>query len=143
MDFYLQKFQEISQNNFKILQLTHCRIWRTKSQEGWLSKCINTKFVYCSTTVYKLCRYAKLPNSVKFTHWRRLEIVNSNSILYSSHMKHYTFCSNTMQLKIWKPAKYREKKTEAFNQDNALWKMSWFELHANSAFIATSQSLNF
>ena len=30
---------------------------------GWLPKCINTKFVCNSTTVYKLGRYAKLPNS--------------------------------------------------------------------------------
>ena len=30
---------------------------------GWLAKCINTKFVYSSTAVYELCRYAKLPNN--------------------------------------------------------------------------------
>ena len=65
---------------------------------GWLSKCINTRFVCSSTTVYKLCRYAKLPNKASAInpmtdyfltalkiHIDDVYIVN---ILHSGFMKH-------------------------------------------------------
>ena len=45
------------------LQMINCLWFVDITLLAWLSKCINTKFVYSSTTVYKQCRYAKLPNN--------------------------------------------------------------------------------
>ena len=67
----LNFFSEDNNDKTKCMLILSMSCWNYISKStpkaifeiGCLPKCINTKFVVSSTTVYKLCRYVKLPNN--------------------------------------------------------------------------------